>query len=113
MRFRTALAALCALLLMAEGCLAFSDTADLLDKAEGVTVRGNAEYCARICSGLLENALKYEPVGGRVTLTLGTYYFLVCSDRTSKELLELRLDDRILVIRHFLLEILVSPLGHL
>ena len=39
MRFRTALAALCALLLMAEGCLAFSDTADLLDKAEGVTVR--------------------------------------------------------------------------
>lgn len=40
--------------------------------AEGVTVRANAEYCARICSGLLENALKYEPVGGRVTLTLGT-----------------------------------------
>ena len=40
--------------------------------AEGVTVRGNAEYCTRICSGLLENALKYEPVGGRVTLTLGT-----------------------------------------
>ena len=38
--------------------------------AEGVTVQGNTEYCARICSGLVENALKYEPVGGRVTVTL-------------------------------------------
>ena len=39
---------------------------------EGVTVQGNAEYCTRICSGLVENALKYEPVGGRVTVTLRT-----------------------------------------
>ena len=38
--------------------------------AEGVTVQGNGEYCARICSGLVENALKYEPVGGRVTVSL-------------------------------------------
>ena len=38
--------------------------------AEDVTVRGSAEYCARICSGLVENALKYEPVGGRVTVSL-------------------------------------------
>ena len=38
--------------------------------AEGIMVQGNAEYCARICSGLVENALKYEPVGGRVTVTL-------------------------------------------
>ncbi len=37
-----------------------------------VTVQGSAEYCARICSGLVENALKYEPVGGRVTVTLRT-----------------------------------------
>ncbi len=42
------------------------------DLVEGVTVRGNSEYCARICSGLVENALKYEPVGGRVTVTLRT-----------------------------------------
>ena len=42
------------------------------DLAEGVTVRGNTEYCARICSGLVENALKYEPAGGRVTVTLRT-----------------------------------------
>ena len=40
--------------------------------APDVTVNGNAEYCARICSGLVENALKYEPVGGRVTVTLRT-----------------------------------------
>ena len=37
---------------------------------EDVTVLGDAEYCARICGGLLENALKYEPDGGRVTVTL-------------------------------------------
>lgn len=37
---------------------------------EGLTVQGNAEYCARICSGLVENALKYEPVGGCVTVAL-------------------------------------------
>jgi len=40
------------------------------DIAENITVRGDAEYCARICGGLTENALKYEPVGGRVTVSL-------------------------------------------
>ena len=38
--------------------------------AEGVIVLGDAEYCARICGGLLENALKYEPEGGCVTAAL-------------------------------------------
>ena len=38
--------------------------------AEGVMVRGDREYCARICSGLVENALKYEPAGGRIKVTL-------------------------------------------
>jgi signal transduction histidine kinase len=38
--------------------------------AEGVTVLGDAEYCARICGGLLENALKYEPEGGCVRVGL-------------------------------------------
>ena len=40
------------------------------DITGAVTVQGNTEYCARICSGLMENALKYEPAGGRVTVTL-------------------------------------------
>ena len=40
--------------------------------AENVTVLGDAEYCERICGGLVENALKYEPVGGRVTVSLRT-----------------------------------------
>ncbi len=51
--------------------------------ASDVTVRGSAEYCARICSGLVENALKYEPVGGRVTVSLRTErkkaVFTVCN----------------------------------
>ena len=34
------------------------------------TLRGNADYLQRIVSSLLENALKYEPTGGRVQLTL-------------------------------------------
>ena len=34
------------------------------------TLRGNADYLQRIVSSLLENALKYEPAGGRVQLTL-------------------------------------------
>ena len=33
-------------------------------------LRGNADYLQRIVSSLLENALKYEPAGGRVQLTL-------------------------------------------
>lgn len=33
-------------------------------------LRGNADYLQRIVSSLLENALKYEPTGGRVQLTL-------------------------------------------
>ncbi len=38
--------------------------------AEDVTVRATQEYAEKICSGLLENALKYEPDGGKVALTL-------------------------------------------
>ena len=37
---------------------------------EAVTVRGTEDYAQRICSGLTENAIKYEPVGGRVRVTL-------------------------------------------
>ena len=33
---------------------------------EGIFYRGDQEYAERICSGLLENALKYEPDGGSV-----------------------------------------------
>ena len=33
-------------------------------------LRGNPDYLQRIVSSLLENALKYEPAGGRVQLTL-------------------------------------------
>ena len=37
---------------------------------ETCRIRGNADYLLRIVSSLLENALKYEPAGGRVLLTL-------------------------------------------
>ena len=40
------------------------------DVAEGITVRATPEYIERICTGLLENALKYEPDGGRVRVEL-------------------------------------------
>lgn len=36
----------------------------------GITILANREYTERICNGLIENAIKYEPVGGRVTVTL-------------------------------------------
>lgn len=39
MRLRPLLALLCAMLMLAEGCLAFSDTADALDAAESLTLR--------------------------------------------------------------------------
>lgn len=37
---------------------------------EECNIRGNADYLQRIVSSLLENALKYEPAGGRVLITL-------------------------------------------
>ena len=37
---------------------------------DGLFVRATADDLDRICSGLLENALKYEPAGGEVTMTL-------------------------------------------
>ena len=37
---------------------------------EACILRGNPDYLQRIVSSLLENALKYEPAGGRVNLTL-------------------------------------------
>ena len=40
------------------------------DIPEEVFVAATTEYAARICSSLLENALKYEPAGGSVTLKL-------------------------------------------
>ena len=39
---------------------------------EACRIRGNADYLLRIVSSLLENALKYEPPGGRVLLTLAS-----------------------------------------
>lgn len=38
--------------------------------AGDVYVRATPEYAEKICSGLLENAMKYEPDGGRVLLTI-------------------------------------------
>ena len=40
------------------------------DIAPGVSVLGNEDGCLRILSGLIENALKYEPAGGRVEIRL-------------------------------------------
>ena len=37
---------------------------------EHITVQGGTESLQRIASSLIENAIKYEPVGGRVTVTL-------------------------------------------
>ncbi|MCR5826204.1 MAG: HAMP domain-containing histidine kinase [Oscillospiraceae bacterium] len=41
------------------------------DIEEGVLINGTADYAERICNSLLENALKYEPDGGRVSISLG------------------------------------------
>lgn len=40
------------------------------DLPEKCVIRGNADYLLRIVTSLLENALKYEPAGGQVILTL-------------------------------------------
>lgn len=37
---------------------------------ENVMVPGTADYVERICSGLMENALKYEPDGGSVSISV-------------------------------------------
>ena len=37
---------------------------------EGIFYRGDREYAERICSGLMENALKYEPDGGSVCIAV-------------------------------------------
>ena len=37
---------------------------------EGISVSASPEYADRICGGLIENALKYEPDGGRVQVSL-------------------------------------------
>lgn len=42
------------------------------DIAENVTGFATTEFADRICNSLLENALKYEPDGGRVRVTLQT-----------------------------------------
>ena len=38
--------------------------------AEDVYVRGNVEYLKRIAQALIENAVKYEPSGGKITISL-------------------------------------------
>lgn len=40
------------------------------DIAAHITVQGDPDSLQRIASSLIENAIKYEPVGGRVTVTL-------------------------------------------
>ncbi|MBP1555766.1 MAG: HAMP domain-containing histidine kinase [Oscillospiraceae bacterium] len=45
-------------------------TIDSSAVSEGVTAAATPEYADRICSGLIENALKYEPQGGRVEVSL-------------------------------------------
>ncbi len=40
------------------------------DIAEGISVSATEDYCMRILSGLIENALKYEPDGGTVQVRL-------------------------------------------
>lgn len=40
------------------------------DIPDGVTVTGSADHLQRIAEDLIENALKYEPAGGRIDLTL-------------------------------------------
>lgn len=42
------------------------------DIPDGVSVAGSADYLQRIAESLIENALKYEPAGGRIDLTLKT-----------------------------------------
>ena len=37
---------------------------------EGIFYRGDREHAERICSGLMENALKYEPDGGSVCIAV-------------------------------------------
>ena len=51
--------------------LAFEKNVTLDTELPGKCIlRGNADYLLRIVTSLLENALKYEPSGGQVTLTL-------------------------------------------
>jgi len=51
--------------------LAFEKNVTLnTDLPETCVLRGNADYLLRIVTSLLENALKYEPSGGQVVLTL-------------------------------------------
>lgn len=40
------------------------------DISDGVRIMANQEYAERICTGLIENAIKYEPVGGTVRIAL-------------------------------------------
>jgi len=41
-----------------------------MDVPDGVTIRTNADYFARITASLMENAIKYEPDGGEVFVSL-------------------------------------------
>ena len=51
--------------------VAYSKRITLTGKIEdGIIVRSKAEYCERICNSLLDNAIKYEPEGGEVSVSL-------------------------------------------
>jgi len=51
--------------------LAYERGVELTDDIrEGLFIMGDRDYAERICGGLIENALKYEGVGGRVHVAL-------------------------------------------
>ncbi len=41
-----------------------------MDIEEGISIMANLEYLHTICRGLIDNALKYEPVGGSISIRL-------------------------------------------
>ncbi len=40
------------------------------DIDENITIQGNREYLENICRSLIDNALKYEPTGGKIAISL-------------------------------------------
>lgn len=37
---------------------------------EGIAIYANEEYMQRVCTSLIDNALKYEPIGGKIKISL-------------------------------------------
>ena len=61
------LSAVCEKCLLQLESLAYEQKTEIISEiTEDVCITSTKEYTERICSGLIENALKYEPVGGRI-----------------------------------------------